>query len=181
MDHFSRLLTFLCPDDPEEAGRRYLRLHQKLEGYFRIRGVADPAAAADETLDRAARRIAEGAEVPNIDNFSLGIARFIVKEGWRINTRESTAFIEFLERHEHASADQIDRLSLMKSCFEELPQYEKNLLNAYCDAPRGKARAQHRRELAERLELTVSALRIRVTRLRQDLDERLKQLSRNHW
>ena len=181
MDHLSRLLTFLCPDDPEEAGRRYLRLHQRLEGFFRIRGVADTAAAADETLDRAARRIAEGADVPNIDNFCLGIARFIIKESWRINTRESTAFLEFLEQHEHASADQVDRLSLMKSCFEELPQYEKNLLNAYCDAPRGKARAQHRRELAERLSLSVSALRIRVTRLRQGLDERLKQLSRNHW
>jgi hypothetical protein len=181
LDHFSRLLTFLCPADTGEGGRRYLRVHQKLEGYFRIRGVADPAAAADETLDRAARRIAEGTEVPNIDNFCLGIARFIVKEGWRINTRESTAFKEFLERHEHASADQLDRLSLMKSCFEELPQYEKNLLNAYCDAPRGKARAQHRRELAQRLELTVSALRIRVTRLRQNLDECLKQLSKSHW
>jgi hypothetical protein len=111
----------------------------------------------------------------------MGIARFIVKEGWRINTRESAAFLEFLEQHEHASADQVDRLNLMKSCFEELPQYEKNLLNEYCDAPRGKARAQHRRELAERLNLTVSALRIRVTRLRQGLDERLKQISRNHW
>src|SRR5262245_17746127 len=81
--HFSRLLTFLCPDDPDEAGRRYLRLHQKLEGYLRTRGVADPSAAADDALDRASRRIAEGAEVPNVDNFCLGIARFIIKEGWR--------------------------------------------------------------------------------------------------
>jgi hypothetical protein len=181
LDHLNRLLTFLCPDDPEEAGRRYLRLHQKLEGYFRTRGVADPAAAADETLDRAARRIAEGAEVPNIDNFCLGIARFIIKEGWRINTRESAAFLEFLERNQHASADQIDRLSFMKSCFEELAQYEQNLLNAYCEAPRGQARAKHRRELAQRSNLTVSALRIRVTRLRRGLEDCLKQLSRNHW
>ena len=78
--HFSRLLTFLCPEDPDEAGRRYLRLHQKLEGYFQFRGVADPIAASDEALDRAARRIAEGAEVPDINKFCLGIARFIIKE-----------------------------------------------------------------------------------------------------
>ena len=179
--HFRILLTFLCPDDPEEAGRRYLRLHQKLEGYLRTRGVADTAAAADETLDRAAKRIADGAEVPNINNFCLGIARFIIMEGWRVNTRESNAFLEFLEQHEHATADQIDRLSFMKSCFEQLPLYERNLLNSYCAAPRGQARAQHRRELAERLELSVSALRIRVTRLRQGLDDCLKELSRNHW
>jgi hypothetical protein len=107
--NFSRLLTFLCPEDPDEAGRRYLRLHQKLTGYFQFRGVADPAAAADETLDRAARRIAEGAEVPDIDKFCLGIARFIIMEGWRLNTRESAAFLHFLEQDDHATDDQIDR------------------------------------------------------------------------
>ena len=179
--HFSTFLTFLCPDDSDEAGRLYLRLHQKLEGYFRTRGVADFSAAADETLDRAARRLAEGAEVPNIDHFCLGIARFIIKEGWRFNTRESTTFLQFLEQHEQSTAEQIDRYSLMKTCFEELPQYDRKLLNSYCVALRGQARAQHRRELAEELGVTVSALRIRVTRLRQGLEDCLKKLSRNHW
>jgi len=179
--HFSTFLTFLCPDDPDEAGRRYLSLHKKLEGYFRTRGVADPSAAADETLDRAARRLAEGAEVPNIDSFCLGIARFIIMESWRVNTRESAAFLQFLERHEQATTEQIDRFSLMKACFEQLPEYDRNLLNAYCEALSGKERAQRRRELAEKLNRTVSALRIRVTRLRQDLEECLKKLSQNHW
>lgn len=179
--HFSSLLTFLCPEDPDEAGRRYLRLHQKLEGFFRTRGVADTNAAADETLDRAGRRIAEGAEVPNANNFCLGIARFIVKEGWRINTRESTAFLQFLEQHEQATAEQIDRFSFMKLCFEQLPQYDQNLLNSYCSDLRGQARAKHRRQLAEDLHVTVSALRIRVTRLRQGLEDCVKKLSRNHW
>ncbi|HSE19837.1 MAG TPA: hypothetical protein VLB46_22440 [Pyrinomonadaceae bacterium] len=179
--HFSRLLTFLCADDPEEAGRLYLRLHQKLEGFFRTRGVADPATAADDTLDRAGRRIADGADVPNVYNFCLGIARFIIKEGWRINTRESTAFLEFLEQHQYATAEQLDRFSFMKTCFEQLPLYERDLLNSYCAAPRGQARAKHRRELAERLNLTVSALRIKVTRLRQGLGDCVRELSRNHW
>jgi len=179
--HFSRLLKFLCPEDPDEAGRLYLRLHKKLEGYFRTRGVADTAAAADEALDRAGRRIGEGAAVPNVDNFCLGIARFIIKEGWRFNTRESTAFLKFLEQYERASADQIDRLSFMKTCFEQLPQYDRNLLNSYCAAPRGQARAKHRRELAENLNVTVSALRIRVTRLRHGLEDCVKDLSKNYW
>jgi DNA-directed RNA polymerase specialized sigma24 family protein len=181
LDHFSTLLKFLGPDDPDDAGPRYLRLHQKLEGYFRTRGAADPSTAADETLDRAARRIAEGAEVPNIDSFCLGIARFIIMEDWRINTRESAAFLEFLERHEQVTTEQIDRFSLMKTCFEQLPDYDRNLLNAYCAALSGKERAKRRRELAQELNKTVSALRIRVTRLRQDLDECLKKLSQNHW
>ena len=179
--HFSTFLTFLCPDDPDEAGRRYLRLHQKLEGYFRIHRVADPIAAADETLNRAAKRLAEGTRVSNIESFCLGIARFIIMEGWRVNTRESAAFLQFLERNEQATTEQIDRFSLMKSCFEQLPEYDRNLLNSYCAALSGKERAKRRRELAEELDKTVSALRIRVTRLRQDLEECLKRLSQNHW
>jgi hypothetical protein len=179
--YFSRLLTFLCADDPDEAGRRYLRLHQKLEGYFRTRGVADTSAAADETLDRAGRRLDEGTDVPNIDSFCLGIARFIIMESWRLNTRESTAFLQFLEQHEQATAEQIDRFSLMKICFEQLPHNDRDLLDSYCKALRGQARAQHRRDLAESLSTSVAALRIRVTRLRQGLEDCLKKLSRDHW
>jgi hypothetical protein len=174
-------MKFLCPDDPDEAGRLYLRLHQKLESYFRTRGVADTIGAADEALDRASRRIAEGAEVPNINNFCVGIARFIIKEGWRLNSRESTAFLQFLEQHEQATAQQIDRFSLMKTCFDQLPEYDRNLLNSYCSALRGQALAKHRRELAKSLNRTVSGLRIRVTRLRQGLEDCLKKLSRDHW
>ena len=179
--HFSRLLTFLCADDPDEAGRRYLRLHQKLEGFFRTRGVADTFAAADETLDRAGRRIAEGTDVPNVDSFCLGIARFIIMESWRFNTRESAAFLQFLEQHEQATAEQIDRFSLMKKCFEQLPRNDRDIMDSYCKALRGQARAKHRRDLAESLSLTVAALRIRVTRLRKDLEDCVKNLSKNYW
>ena len=179
--HLSSLLTFLCPDDPDEAGHRYLRLHKKLEGYFRTRGIADTTSAADETLNRAGKRIAEGSEVPNIDNFCMGIARFIIKEDWRVNTRESKAFLRFLEQHEHVTDEEIDRFSFMKSCFEQLPQQDRSLLNSYCVALRGQERAKRRRELAESLNVTISALRIRVTRLRRDLEDCLKKLSKNHW
>lgn len=178
--HFDSLLTFLCPDDPDEAGRRYLRLHQKLVGYFQFRGIADPIAAADEALDRASRRIAEGAEIPDIDKFCLGIARFIIKEGWRLNNRESAAFLQFLEQHNH-EGDEIDRFSLMKSCFEQLPQNDRELLILYCAAPSGRARARYRVELAGRMNRTVTAMRVRVTRVRRGLDECVKELSRSHW
>jgi len=173
--HFSRLLTFLCPEDPDEAGRRYLRLHQKLEGYFQFRGVADSIAASDEALDRAARRIAEGADVPDINKFCLGIARFIIKESWRFNNRESAAFLQFLEQHDRPSGD-VDRFSLMKLCFEQLPREDSDLLNSYCAPPPGRARATHRLELAEQLNCKVTNLRVRVTRLRRDLDDCVKKL-----
>jgi hypothetical protein len=177
--HFTKLLAFLAPDDPEEAGRRYLVLHQKLVGYFRLRGVADSVGCADEVLDRAGRRIAEGADVPDIDKFCLGIARFIIKERWRVDTRESAAFLRFLEQNVSLSENDLNRFTLMRSCLDQLQQYDRELLNSYCAGPRGRARAKHRRELAEEKHLTVSALRIRVTRLRRELDDCVRELSRS--
>lgn len=177
--HFIILLKFLAPDDPDEAGRRYLILHEKLEGYFRLRGVADPACCADEVLDRAGRRIAEGAKVPDINKFCLGIARFIIKEQWRIDTRESKAFLQFLEQNESVSEGDLNRFILMRSCFEQLPQNDRELLNSYCGAPPGRARAEHRRKLAESRNSNVSALRIRVTRLRRGLDDCVREMSQS--
>lgn len=178
--HFEILLRFLCPEDREEAGRQYLLLHRKLEGYFRLRGVDDPQAAADETLDRAARRLAEGADVPDINKFCLGIARFIIKESWRSKLRELEAFLKFLSL-EHATEADLDRFKLMESCFNEMPSHQRELLQSYCNAPKGRARAKHRHALAESLHLTVTALRIRITRLRQGLDDCVKESSRSQW
>ena len=175
--HFTILLKFLAPDDPEEAGQRYLNLHQKLEGYFRLRGVADPAGCADETLDRAGKRLADDAEVSDITHFCMGIARFIIMERWRVDTRESAAFLHFLELNESVSEDDLNLFSLMRSCLDQLPQYDRELLISYCIVPRGRERAQHRRELAVEKHFTVPALRIRVTRLRRGLDDCVKELS----
>jgi hypothetical protein len=174
-------MTFLCPADPDEAGRRYLRLHKKLVGFFQFSGFADPATAADEALDRSARRIAEGAEVPDIDKFCLGIARFIVKEQWRVNSRESATYLQYLEKHESATDVQTERLSLMRECFEQLPQRDRELMNLYCTAPPGRARARYRVNLAEQLSFTVTAMRVRVTRLRQGLDDCVKELVKSRW
>lgn len=178
--HFTTLLRFLCPEDPEEAGRRYLVLRGKVEGYLRFNGVADPAAAADETLDRAGRRLLEGKEVSDITKFCLGIARFIVKESWRMNTRESEAFLEFLNL-DHVTEDDLDHLKLMETCFNQLPSYQRELLISYCGAPKGQAGARHREKLAESLNTSISTLRIRVTRLRRGLDDCVKESSRSRW
>jgi hypothetical protein len=174
--HFDRLLTFLS-EDPEEAGRLYMLLHQKLEGYFRFNGLGDPGAAADEALDRAARRIAEGTEIPDINKFCIGIARFIVMEEWRKRNRESDAFSKFAEPQSVSEAD-LNYLQLMKECFNQLPANDRELLNSYCTGPGGRSRAEYRRKLADRLHMTVTAMRIRVMRLRQGLEDCVKKASR---
>ena len=177
---FASLLTFLCPDDPDEASRRYLRLHQKLAGYFRLKGMYDPVNDADDALDRAGEKITKGQEIPDIDRFCIGIARNIVHERMRYRKREESAFLKFLDHSQDNSTEAlVDRITnLMKPCFEQLPQDDRDLLTSYCKVPAGIDRAEHRRKLAESLKSTIAALRIRVTRLRRGLENCVKALSR---
>jgi hypothetical protein len=179
---FSALLTFLCPDDPDEASRRYLRLHQKLAGYFRLKGMYDSVNDADDALDRAGEKIVKGLDIPDIDKFCMGIARNIVHERLRQKKREESAFLKFLYNSQDNSTEAlVDRITnLMKPCFEKLPQDDRNLLTAYCKVPQGVERAEHRRQLAAAVESTISALRIRVTRLRRGLQNCVRALSKKH-
>jgi len=170
---FAALLAFLCPEDPDEASRRYLQLHQKLAGFFQLRGMSDPVNDADDALDRAAKKISEGLEIPNIDRFCIGIAKKIILERARKKKREESVFLKFIDHSQDDSTEVlVDRITnLMKPCFEQLPSDDRDLLTSYCKVPREYTRAEHRRRLAESLQSTISALRIRVTRLRRDLED----------
>ncbi len=79
---FATLLNSLHPD-AIVAGREYVRLRDKLTSFFDLRGDNDPETAADETLDRAARKVAAGTIVPEIGRYCVGIARLVFLERQR--------------------------------------------------------------------------------------------------
>lgn len=174
----NNLKACLCPEDPDEAGRRYLRLQQKLTGFFQLRGVADPTVAAGEALEWAARIIAEGNDVTDIDSVCLRIARYMMREGSRHNTPESAAFLQFLEQDPNENESGIDRHRLMKLCFDKLPKSDRELLDAYCIAPPGLGRPQYLENLALQLSTSVTQLSIRVTQLRRGLDKCVEESSK---
>ncbi|HJQ68559.1 MAG TPA: hypothetical protein VKA70_06290 [Blastocatellia bacterium] len=170
-------LRVLSPD-PEEAGRRYTNLQRRLIGFFTLKGLSDPVNAADETIDRAAVKIYAGAVVPDVEKYCLGIARNIAKERSRLIVRETRAFHKFVEDLGNSSAEQVERIyNILKPCFEQLAADERQLLLAYCHEIRGRARAEHRRKLAEAMKMTLLALRVRVTRLRNSLTDCVRKRS----
>jgi len=173
------LLNFLCPDDPDEANRMYLRLLQKLAGFFRFKGMSDPENDAEDTLERAGKKILEGVPIPDIDRFCMGIARNVFLERLRKQRQEESAFKQFLENSENDNTEVDKMTELMKQCFEKLPKEDRDLLHSYCKIPPGISRAEHRLQLAKKLKLSISALRIRITRLRRALEECVKLLSKN--
>lgn len=174
---FARFLELLS-SDAEEAGRRYTALHKKLIGFFSIKGVSDPVSAADDTIDRAVLKIDAGTVVPDVEKYCIGIARNIAKEKSRLMHRENSAFRKFVEDLSNSSAEQVERIySILKPCFEQLGVEERRLLLAYCHEIQGRARAEHRRRLAETMKMTVLALRVRVTRLRNSLTDCVRNRS----
>jgi DNA-directed RNA polymerase specialized sigma24 family protein len=178
-DFYPLLLGALCPDDRDEAIRRYLLLHQKLEGFFRLRGMYDPATDADETFDRVEEKLAKGYDIPDITRFSLGVARNIVRERLRNRKREEGAWLELLGySQDKSTAAAVEKIAnLMMPCFRQLPNEDQRLLIDYCNVSPQK-RAEHRGKLAEALNLSISALRIRVTRLRRRLQDCVKARSK---
>jgi hypothetical protein len=60
-----------------------------------------------------------------------------------------------------------------------LAEEDRDLLHSYCTVPPGISRSEHRLQLAEKLELSIAALRLRVSRLRSALEKCVKALSKN--
>ncbi|HYP52248.1 MAG TPA: hypothetical protein VEQ42_01840 [Pyrinomonadaceae bacterium] len=178
-DEFARFLECLSPDS-EEAARRYTRLHKNLVSFFVMKGLADPSNAADETIDRAALKICGGTPVPDAERYCVGVARYIAKERWRHEQRESATFSLFVKNLADNCDEEIERIyRVLKPCFEQLAADERTLLSTYYRVLRGRERAEHRRHMAETFKTTVLALRMRVTRLRSILTECVRKHSDN--
>jgi DNA-directed RNA polymerase specialized sigma24 family protein len=178
-EEFARFLQRLAPDT-EEAGRLYIRMHERLVGLFKLKGISDPGDAADETIERASQLLEAGRTAPDVEKFCRGVARNIAHERWRREQRESSTFRRFLESLADGSNKEIERIqNLLKPCFEALEAKDRLLLRSYCKLIRGRARAEHRRLLAENLKTTVRALRISVTRLRKRLHDCMMQRLEN--
>lgn len=174
---FERFLGFLSPD-PKEASRLYTLLHKRLVGFFRTKGDSDPCDAADVTIDRAVLKIADNTPVSDVNNFCLGIARNVFRERLRYRQREISSFISFIENLPTVPVEEIEKYyGVLRDCFEKLTVPDQELLAAYCQVFRGRARAECRRRLAESRKMSVLALRMRVTRLRSVLTDCVRKLT----
>jgi hypothetical protein len=156
----------------------YLQIYWKLVGFFSMQGVRDPEECTAATLDVAGRKIAAGTPVPDVAKYCRGIARNIARETLRRERREATSFLKFIEDRPDGPDPAVTRIDeILRPCFELLCHEDQELLVDYCRILRGRARSDHRREMAARRNTTLLALRMQVTRLRKDLSDCVKKLS----
>ncbi len=151
-------MSVLAPDRAA-AGQKYEALRRRLTNLFAWEQCDLPDALTDETLNRLARRVREGMEIPNLDRFAFGIARMLIHEQKRAEQRRQTAVREF-QAGAAASADAA-ALDAMNECIAKLPKERREVIESYYN--------EDRAQLAARLGISVNALRNRALRIREEL------------
>jgi DNA-directed RNA polymerase specialized sigma24 family protein len=175
-DHgFARLLERLHAD-AEQAAEEYERLRRGLVKFFDWRGVWPPDECADEVFDRLARKL-EDTAVQDVAKYAHGIARLVALERRR---RPAFSSIDDIQPLTLVAPAPVDDAHPLQDCFErclaELPEENRQLLLGYYEGERS-AKISNRRRLASTLGVTEAALRSRVQRLRDRLEQCVQSCS----
>jgi hypothetical protein len=168
-DALARLLAALDPD-PARAAIRYEELRAKLIRFFEWERSEMPDRDADETLNRVARRLAEGLEMKSLGAFAYGIAKFILREQAAEGKRKERGLAELASHSRNKSnPDDEDLHDCLEGCVAVLPPEVRWLLEKYYSG-NDNERIPNRRALADELRVGANALRNRVLRLRARLE-----------
>jgi DNA-directed RNA polymerase specialized sigma24 family protein len=161
---FNRLLAIL-DEDRDAAAAAYGQLRQRIVGLHRWWGAFDPEALADLTLDRAARKLQEGATVDRADfgAYLRGVARMIFLEAAR---QPVPVALEHEPITDVTEADDAP-LECLDQCLDKLPPDERRLVLRYYE---GDHAIPARQALARQMGVSATALRLRTHRLRVRLE-----------
>lgn len=170
---FERLLQTLDPDR-ERAAAAYERLRESISGlmfWWGARGARTPSELADETIDRVARKLEEGAKIRegSLGAYVRGVARLVFYEASRRPGHE----VRLSESRELVAPEPGDNaeaaLVCLDGCLSSVTLDERKLVLRYYDLEKG-GKADARRRLASEVGISTSALRIRTFRLRERLE-----------
>jgi len=150
--------------------------------FFEFRGSLDPEEQADETINRVARRISEGQQInASIETYAYAVARNIWRE-YLIQPHRVSSFGESLpDKHSYQNSRQLNiqaaereelerRLECLEACIQSLSSPQRELITNYYQGERD-VRIKNRRDLAQALGIPLNALRIRVSRLRDQIED----------
>jgi DNA-directed RNA polymerase specialized sigma24 family protein len=181
---FDGLLLKLDPDR-ERAGERYEQIRQKLIKFFQWRGCITPDDYADVTIDRVARKVAEGADIRSQDVYLFfhGVAVNVLREHWKQVERRDVKSLDEQVAPEKAGAvdpiaageveaarvQQEKNLECLDHCVRKLPPQHLVLITQYHQSE-GRTKINQRNELAKELGIPLNALRIRAYRIRTELE-----------
>ncbi len=167
---FDRLLVAFG-GDRDSAAQKYLEIRTNLMRFFEWRGCSFPEDHADETINRMAKRVADGEEILNYSGYAMGVARLLLLEINKGRLREQQALAEIgtsSEAYEEEPDDSENRLVCLRSCLQTLSADNRELILEYYQGEKGE-KIQNRKKLMDRFGIPVNTLRMRALRLRERL------------
>lgn len=159
-------------------GESYLIVRKRLVTYFDRKGCLNADDLADETLNRAQRRLEEEGSIKTDSpaKFCYTIARYVFLEHLR-SGRFKEIGEEFADRGVagRTSDDAAERakhetsLDCLEKCVGELDEERRDLVLGYYIGEQ-RAKIENRRRLAAKFGLSMNALSIRTFRIRERLE-----------
>lgn len=169
------LLAAFDPADRERAGHRYELVRRKLLIFFAARRCSGPAEDfADETLDRAARRIAEGVDLdPSPESFILGVARNVLREQWKkvVVMRTPEDWDRVAAPQPEQQPDEDGAAACLEQCLAKLAPQSRQWIERFYEHSSGGEKIASRKRLAAELGIDTNALRVRMHRIRAVLEK----------
>lgn len=164
-ESFNQLLGWLAPNR-ELAAKKYEEIRNRLIMIFTGRGCYEAEELADETINRVTRRVPDIAGTYTGDQafYFYGVAHKVHSEYLR--KRPAPPPPPPVEKSEDDEA----KYNCLERCMTHLTKDNRELLLTYYQEER-QAKIDARKELAERLNIPLNALRIRAFRLRERLRE----------
>jgi DNA-directed RNA polymerase specialized sigma24 family protein len=161
---FESFLEWLSPQS-DSAGEEYERLRFRLCTFFSQRRCSFADELADETINRVILKSSEE-KIENKLAYCYGVARNVYLESLRkerihLNVDEMVIAAK-------APEEQSFSRECLDKCLAELSPESRNLILDYFSEVK-LAKIELHRRISERLEMTQTALRMRVMRIKQKL------------
>jgi RNA polymerase sigma factor (sigma-70 family) len=158
--------------DRERAGAQYLAIHRNLVRFFEWRGCPFPEDHADEAITRVAKRIAGGEEIHDASTYVIGVARFLLLEIYKDQEKERriAAAQPDVQVDSQDSAQVEHRAECLRRCLDQLSPANRELILQYYEGEKSQ-KINNRKQLTEKLQLSVNTLRMRALRIRSSLQE----------
>ncbi len=172
---FKKLLERLDADEMQ-AAEKYEQLRLKLIKCFDWKGTINTPSdeLADITLDRVARKLLGGEEIENIDAYACQVTRFVWLEQTRKNKENATDDSEMPEQivEPEIPEDPDARLECLRKCLKEVANTdeERQMIIGYYDTEAGDKIKDVRKNLADKLGITMNYLKQKALRLRNKLE-----------
>lgn len=171
---FAKLLAGFG-SNPERAGAKYESIRTALLKFFDWQGAFFPEELVDETFNRVARKLDEGVELLDPATYCHGVARLVLLESRKRPDNRRAELDEAIEIAAQPEADADDERQIsFERCLNELPIESRQLVLRYYHSDK-RQKIDERLTLAAQLGIPLNALRSRVQRIRDRLEQCVKK------